>query len=324
MLSPMPAASRYGGGFFEEEGSGLLSSPASANGDEDLISFFANSPSRDVVPPPPVAADDIATDDPFMALATRDSSPILPPSVAPVGEASPPAVGKVDVPFLDTTKDKPEFSMPTVGERILDAYKATCPPARGVVTTVSLCPNSDPCRFNRPRRDELCSAKLGLLSTLQHLSTRNFLRLFACTLLERQIVVTGDSVAELADAVLSLPPLLKPYFQWHSMLMPGKLNPLQPTLHGVCSYCAPVPPFASTNSSVRTVNQVWKFAYVACVYQCYRLHRTAGSRSSMPRFRFWLEFLVGTRLLVGYLEAPLGPTEPNQTWGHTTTCSLLT
>ncbi len=222
LLSPMPSASRYGGGFFEEEGSGLLSSPASANGDDDLISFFANSPSRDVVPPPPVAADDIAADDPFMALATRDSSPILPPSVALAGEASPPAVGKVDVPFLDAAKDKPEFSMPKVGERILDAYKATCPPARGVVTTVSLVPDSDPCSFNRPRRDEMCSAKLGLLSTLQHLSAHNFLRLFACTLLERQIVVTGDSVAELADAVLSLPPLLKPYFQWHSMLMPGK------------------------------------------------------------------------------------------------------
>lgn len=223
LLSPAPAASRYGVStrLFEEEESGLLASPASGAGDDDLISFFANSPSRPAVPPPPVAEDAMAADDPFMLLATRDSSPILPPSVEPAGEASPPAVDSLGGPSPNSGRDKPDFSMPKVGERILGAYKATSTPARGVVTSVSLFPGSDPCSFNRPRRDEMCSARLGLLSTLRHLSTRNFLRLFACTLLERQIVVTGDSVAELADAVLSLPPLLKPYFQWHSMLMPS-------------------------------------------------------------------------------------------------------
>jgi hypothetical protein len=226
LLSPaLPAASRYGGGFFEEEGSGLLSSPASANGADDLISFFANSPPAQDVPPPPVAAPGGDEDDPFMMLATRDSSPILPPAVggaAGGGEAaSPPAVGAVDVPSHDVPA---EFSLPKTGERILDAYKATGPPAQGVMTTVSLVAGSEPCSFSRPRRDEMCSGQLGLLSALQSLSTHNFLQLFACTLLERQIVVTGDAVAGLADTVLALPALLKPYFQWHSMLMPGKFR----------------------------------------------------------------------------------------------------
>jgi hypothetical protein len=92
------------------------------------------------------------------------------------------------------------------------------------MTTVSLVAGSEPCSFSRPRRDEMCSGQLGLLSALQSLSTHNFLQLFACTLLERQIVVTGDAVAGLADTVLALPALLKPYFQWHSMLMPGKFR----------------------------------------------------------------------------------------------------
>lgn len=324
LLSPMPAASRYGGGFFEEEGSGLLSSPASAMGDDDLISFFTNSPSRGVVPPPPVAPDAIGADDPFMALATRDSSPIMPPSVAPAGEASPPAVGNVGVPSLDDATDKPDFSMPKVGERILDAYKATHPPARGVVTTVSFFPDSDPCSFNRPRRDEMCSAKLGLLSTLQHLSTHNFLRLFACVLLERQIVVTGDSVAALADTVVSLPPLLKPYFQWHSMLMPGKqMQGTTPFVY-ICTVPLAGDHTGTSKPLVSLVANQVRDEIVACTNQCCRLHRTAGSLFLTHQCRFWLGYLAGTRLHGGWAQAALGPPDLNQTRGRTTTCSLLT
>ena len=39
-------------------------------------------------------------------------------------------------------------------------------------------------------------------------------------MLERQIVVTGDHLSVFCDVVMALPPLLQPYFRWHSMLMP--------------------------------------------------------------------------------------------------------
>ena len=147
--SESPAAARYGGGFFEEEGSGLLSSPASAQSDNDLISFFANTPPAEVAPPP-VAAD--ADEDPFMALATRDSSPIVPPSaeraLSPPAVASPPS-----------QQPKTGFAeLSAGGVRLLDAYKALGLPARGVTTTVALGGSAQPCSFSRPRqRDEDCS-----------------------------------------------------------------------------------------------------------------------------------------------------------------------
>ena len=222
MLNSPPAA-RYGGGFFEEEGSGLLSSPVSANGADDLISFFANSP-QPALPPPPVAGTSrMDDDDPFMMLATRDSTLILPPAVAlPSGEASPPALA------APAPAAAPDFVVTEGGVRVLEAYKATVPPARGVTTTVALAEGLlPPCSFSRPRRDEECSGRLGLVSTFRSLSVHNFLLFFSCTLLERQVVVTADAVAGLADAVLTMPSLLRPYFEWHSMLMPSEF-PLSP------------------------------------------------------------------------------------------------
>ena len=82
------------------------------------------------------------------------------------------------------------------GARLLDAYKALGLPARGVTTTVALGGSAQPCSFSRPRqRDEDCSGRLGLLEAFRSLSVPNFLLLFACMLLERQIVVTHDAIS---------------------------------------------------------------------------------------------------------------------------------
>ena len=68
-----------------------------------------------------------------------------------------------------------------------------------------------------------------------------FLRLFGLMMLERQIVVTGPRLSVYSDVIMAMPPLLQPYFRWHSMLMPVLPLSLEAFLDAPVPYFAGVP-----------------------------------------------------------------------------------